>query len=389
MSKKTKAKKAKRAKAKRRAPAIPPGAVVVDMDFDLKTLKGREDYFGVMTKLHVTRWLDGLEEARDKGGQGSRKWILGLWNKAKDSFYELHFQVAEDPESLDEMERNLWFFFEAMWNTSVELYRIFVPESESYTEEQVAKRTAFNFTSHCMVKRSRVVLQVDSDVAISLMLTDIKREAVSSCVLPWPAVEIELPPDLIRLDHVGTFAKCIRVFSGWVDDGGKQVKIWQMSTVVDAGTTSSVFGEAVAIHDMCEEAREGYSVRPHVKAAFLLVVGLCVMAAEKPDFFEKKQTPYRNPKRVMSDNAAGLPVPQLYFANPAGLWGDDEKADGDENRKYLESRLNGKEYRTQRWLTRGHWRRQACGKERKDHKMVRIAPYWNVRRAEGAESTEA
>lgn len=49
-----------------------------------------------------------------------------------------------------------------------------------------------------------------------------------------------------------------------------------------------------------------------------------------------------------------------------------------DNVKYLQMGVSGESGRqyTARWMVRGHWREQACGKDRKGHRRIFIEPHW-------------
>jgi hypothetical protein len=222
-------------------------------------------------------------------------------------------------------------------------------------------RTVFLF-------QGSTVLEVDSDVAISLMLTDVPEE-IRKIALPWRTFQLKLPEGLLK-DSEGYAVRYLNVFLDHTNTEG--VVTWSSSPYwVGSGmktfTVPSLFEKASGKWLNCV-------------GAFLC--GLTFMLEQDPNLFYQKapeRSKGRAPRKTKKQaKLPELPPPQIWYANPQGIWGDDLTA----NREYLEAKLSGKKYRKDRWIRRGTWRHQRYGKDLTKVKRIHIAPQWMRRNPE-------
>lgn len=214
------------------------------------------------------------------------------------------------------------------------------------------------------IKRGKPRLEVDSDVAVSLMLTDVPSAATARIELPWQSFCLRLPERLVT--SPGGKGWVYEAYFSVSDKGGVSLLLYSTDLA------DRCFPEAyVSVTEMLTSESQT------TKALGLLLVGLSFLLEQNPNTFTRAPTHKgkgkRAPKTTRRD--LGEAPPEVWFANPQGLWGDDLKA----NREYLEAKLAGRRYTKERWFRRGHWRHQRVGKGRTETKLTRVAPSWCVR----------
>jgi hypothetical protein len=216
------------------------------------------------------------------------------------------------------------------------------------------------------------LVEVSTDVAISLMLTDVRPSLLENTSPPWECFKVKLPPGLIR-ENGFSIPEVLFIDTTFPEKGrvwgllyGSYVLRWYKPEVLLSPDRKNLSNE--------------------VQSLGLLLAGFILLVDSDRSVLELELPPQKRtfgkPKKPKGGKkfrkVVKPPTPAIFFVNPAGVWGDNLKA----NRELFEAKLSGRAYTTPKWLRRGHWRRQACGPGLTQTKLVRVPPTWCHRHEE-------
>jgi hypothetical protein len=210
-----------------------------------------------------------------------------------------------------------------------------------------------------------IELQLDSDVAVSLMLTDVPLDTFDDIVMPFQAMRLRLPDRLVPSTSGRGFLTSALLL---LTDARSEKLILQFQST---DLSDRFFPEPISFEEMISHKSKTY------RALASLLLGLCFLVEQDPEVLTLRPVKKGRKAPQKTKREVEEPPPQVYFANPQGIWGDDLKA----NREYLEAKLAGRTYHKERWFRRGHWRMQRVGKGRTELRRTRVAPSWCHRNA--------
>lgn len=253
---------------------------------------------------------------------------------------------------------------ENLWQTALEHE---LQEGVDTAQASNMSSIQFMVNAHFLfLKHGAVTIELTEETTISLLLTaspgdltDINLEN-----FPWQAFKLVIPKGVVP-GHGGTWLKGGLAFFS-VEKGG--VFIAEDTYYIEDGDP------------LCFQNNEIPHTPEAEKALRLLANNLMAMVCSEPESFIKDEKKTRQLRATTPLEKLHLPAPQVYVANPDGIWGD-----ADLNRKVYQQRLSGISFKTMTWFRRGHWRMQPFGRGLKETKRIRVAPSWCRRHATDGE----